>query len=154
MPNNHELLHGLEKQILPAYLIQCRWFGGKSQIIEQIKIEHITAFDCEAKLIYFLILNVSYQQGYEEQYNFPIACNTVEEFNQSNSENQQAIVCCSDCRPGNSWCLSQCTADCFASTQCQEAGKEAYARCRLKLFSCSSSGGFDLFLFSRLFHQM
>ena len=73
LPSNDVALNMLEENILPKYLPGCRWFGGKSQVIESIKIEQIITFPCESNLVYFLLLKVTYTQGAIELYNFPIA---------------------------------------------------------------------------------
>lgn len=92
LPSNPIGIKILEKQILPKYLPKCRWFGGKSQTIKQIKIEQIITFPCDKKIVYFLLLNVHYKQGFNELYNFPIAYCTTQEFGNITVANENALV--------------------------------------------------------------
>lgn len=92
LPNSIEAIQLLEEQILPSYLLKCRWFGGKSQTISKVNIEQIITFPCDSKLVYILILKVLYQQGNTELYNFPIAYCSAQEFGQLAKTFQNAVV--------------------------------------------------------------
>ena len=92
LPSNSSALTILENHILPEYLPKCRWFGGKSQIIDFIKIEQVITFPSEQKIVYFLIFNVQYKNGGNELYNFPIAYCTAKEFEKMDDASEQALV--------------------------------------------------------------
>lgn len=82
----------LEEQILPAYLPKCRWFGGKSQTISKINIEQIIPFLCDKNIVYFLLLKVHYEEGFNEMYNFPVACCIAQEVDIIAENNSQGLV--------------------------------------------------------------
>lgn len=92
LPSNSALLKILEEQILPDYLLRCRWFGGKSQSIEKLSINQIITFPCAQKIVYFLLLEVTYKQGFSELYNLPIAYCSEQEFGNIKEEYSQALV--------------------------------------------------------------
>ncbi|MCD9018262.1 maltose alpha-D-glucosyltransferase [Parachryseolinea silvisoli] len=65
----------LENYILPIYLRKLRWFGGKSRIVESIKIiDHATVPLTAAKTTaYILLLEINYASGLSDTYQLPIA---------------------------------------------------------------------------------
>lgn len=92
LPGHTEGLNVLEETILPGYLLTCRWFGGKSQAIEKVKIEQLISFPCDSNLVYFLLLNVQYKNGRSELYNFPVACCLLQEIEPVADEFKHAVV--------------------------------------------------------------
>lgn len=63
----------LENRILPNYLNSCRWFGGKSRMIQNISIIHkidIPVKDLPATLV---MVEVNYNDGLPEVYQLPLA---------------------------------------------------------------------------------
>lgn len=62
----------LEKAALPSYLPQCRWFGGKSQGIEKIKIIEKIALT-EDFSSFFLVLSVKYRALASNSYALPLS---------------------------------------------------------------------------------
>src|SRR5690606_35473328 len=63
----------LESKILPPYLKSCRWFGGKSRVIQNISITNsikIPVKDLQATLI---TIEVNYNDGLPEVYQLPLA---------------------------------------------------------------------------------
>lgn len=92
LPSNNEAIGLLETHILPNYLIKCRWFGGKSQAINSIKIDQIITFPCDNKIVYFLLIKVLYQNQTEEIYNFPIAYCSEIDYADIISSAQHAVV--------------------------------------------------------------
>ncbi len=67
-----ELTAQLEREILPAYLPTCRWFGGKGRSLAGVRIGHDLAIGtlAEARL---LIIEVSFAEGPGETYLLPLA---------------------------------------------------------------------------------
>lgn len=92
LPSSKEGIQLLENLILPKYLLKCRWFGGKSQTIQRVNIQQIITFPCESKLVYFLLLKVTYENAIFELYNFPIAYCAAKEFGYLTSDYQKAVV--------------------------------------------------------------
>ena len=61
-----------EKHILPQYLHQLRWFGGKSRTIVAIEIPYYPSIDVVGTKAYFLQLKVRYTDGLPETYFLPV----------------------------------------------------------------------------------
>jgi len=59
--------------ILPEYLRQMRWFGGKSRIMESIRILNTVEVPTDEKSAWLLLLEIAYQSGLPEQYHLPVA---------------------------------------------------------------------------------
>ena len=64
---------GLEEQILPDYVKNCRWFGGKARIIQQLKIIEDIALRKNNANTHLLILELTYTEGLPELYLLPLA---------------------------------------------------------------------------------
>jgi maltose alpha-D-glucosyltransferase/alpha-amylase len=67
-----DVLDQLENVILPSYLMRMRWFGGKSQGIENIRIINHVPLPANGTTIVFLLIEVSYQSGLPETYQLPV----------------------------------------------------------------------------------
>ncbi len=68
-----EVLAKLESRILPSYMMQLRWFGGKGRAIEHMEIiNHAEVALPENSAIFFLI-QISYQSGLPDIYQLPVA---------------------------------------------------------------------------------
>jgi maltose alpha-D-glucosyltransferase/alpha-amylase len=63
----------LENEILPAYLMKMRWFGGKARSIQNIKIAEHAALSLKDDAIRLLLLEVSYQDGLPDLYQLSLA---------------------------------------------------------------------------------
>jgi maltose alpha-D-glucosyltransferase/alpha-amylase len=63
----------LERSILPGYLRQCRWFGGKARQIQQLQIQDVIPLGKHRVVGYLLFLEVQYTEGLPETYLFPLA---------------------------------------------------------------------------------
>jgi len=66
-------LDSLTKKILPAYLQGCRWFGGKSRIIQAIRIVNDFAVSLGPSVIRLVCLEVRYSGGISSTYLLPLA---------------------------------------------------------------------------------
>ena len=65
------MLARLEKEILPAYLPTCRWFGGKGRTIRELRIAQAVPLGglAEARL---LVVEVTFTEGLAESYVLPL----------------------------------------------------------------------------------
>ncbi|MBF0318856.1 MAG: maltose alpha-D-glucosyltransferase [Nitrospirae bacterium] len=73
-----DVFHGksktiLEKEILPLYLLTCRWFGGKARKIHELEIIEDILFNGIASITHILMLRVAYPDGLPEIYMLPIS---------------------------------------------------------------------------------
>lgn len=67
------VLEKIENMILPDYLMRVRWFGGKGKGIENIKILNYAAIALTENPAYFMLFEVSYQNGLPEIFQLPLA---------------------------------------------------------------------------------
>ncbi len=63
----------LERDILPRYVRECRWYGGKSRTIQQLKIREAIPIMRDNAPAYLLILDIRYTEGSNESYLLPCA---------------------------------------------------------------------------------
>ncbi|MFC1576848.1 maltose alpha-D-glucosyltransferase [Candidatus Omnitrophota bacterium] len=63
----------LEEKILPRYLSQCRWFGGKSKTIKNIKIDDHIRIGNAGMPTYLALINVAYTSGTQDTYLLPVS---------------------------------------------------------------------------------
>jgi maltose alpha-D-glucosyltransferase/alpha-amylase len=73
----NELLHGrsldiLENEILPVYLMNMRWFGGKARSIQSIKVADHAPIPLKGDSIQLVLLEVGYQDGLPDLYQLPL----------------------------------------------------------------------------------
>jgi maltose alpha-D-glucosyltransferase/alpha-amylase len=61
-------LERLERKILPSYLKQQRWFGGKARTIRRLKIEDKIPDNEKAATSFFLLIKVKYSEGSPDTY--------------------------------------------------------------------------------------
>ena len=58
---------------LPGYLNNCRWFGGKARLIQNVSVIKHANISMESSKGAFLILDVSYNEGLNEMYQLPVS---------------------------------------------------------------------------------
>jgi len=68
--DNAELLENI---VLPGYLMARRWFGGKSRVMESVRIIRKASLPLSPRGIAILFLEVIYQEGLPEFYQLPVA---------------------------------------------------------------------------------
>ena len=68
-----KVVERLENSILYAYMKRMRWFGGKSRIVENIRIADHATVPMGEKSARFLLLEVTYESGLPETYQLPVA---------------------------------------------------------------------------------
>jgi len=77
MESPKEILTGegreqLEREILPSFLKQARWFGGKGRLIRRVSILEDIPLTKNAHFAHLLFLEVSYNEGFPETYLLPL----------------------------------------------------------------------------------
>ncbi|HEV7867485.1 MAG TPA: maltose alpha-D-glucosyltransferase, partial [Chthoniobacteraceae bacterium] len=85
------LLKKLEREILPDYVVGCRWFGGKGRTVRDLRIaQNINfGFSLEARL---LILEVAFTDGLPEYYALPVALGESEPATRPGGESTHAVL--------------------------------------------------------------
>jgi len=63
----------LERTILPAYIVGCRWFGAKARQIESLQIAENIPIGKEGSTGHLLLLQIEYTEGMPETYLLPTA---------------------------------------------------------------------------------
>jgi maltose alpha-D-glucosyltransferase/alpha-amylase len=90
------LLHGRARvtleRILPAYLLTCRWFGGKAQQIRTVKGIDVIPFTTDALTAYFTTWEVQYLGGTPDTYLLPLAFATGAREFELRQANPQSVV--------------------------------------------------------------
>ena len=61
------------ERILPGYLTRCRWFGGKSQVIKNVRVTEAIPIPQADAQAYVVLLQVDYAAGSGETYALPLA---------------------------------------------------------------------------------
>lgn len=71
-PEDETFRQGLA-HLLPAYLLRCRWYGGKARIIRSLEFLYIMPWQTGDFLSFFLILKILYHDGKVVFYQLPLA---------------------------------------------------------------------------------
>ena len=82
----------LERDVLPAYVVNCRWFGGKARAWREMKLRdvlHIENENCNARVLLF---DVNYVEGNAETYVLPIAIAEGDAAHALRQDHPQAII--------------------------------------------------------------
>jgi maltose alpha-D-glucosyltransferase / alpha-amylase len=61
------------EEILPGFLMQRRWFGGKNKRLKGVVVREVLRFQHEGRVAYVTLLDVSYLEGESETYVLPLA---------------------------------------------------------------------------------
>src|SRR6476659_6262844 len=62
----------LEREVLPFYMPEARWFGGKARRPQRFAVEALLAFSTEEKPARLLLARVEYAAGDPELYVLPL----------------------------------------------------------------------------------
>ncbi len=82
-----------ESEVLPSYIKNSRWFGGKARPVEQIKIREIINIESDDSTKFNIaILDVDYKQGLLESYLLPIAYAYGEKSKQISESHPKAVI--------------------------------------------------------------
>jgi maltose alpha-D-glucosyltransferase/alpha-amylase len=87
-----ELKERLEEDILIPYLKTCRWFGGKGRKARSLKILEAAPFLKKPYPLYYLIVEVSYNEGFPEMYFLPLSFLPYKEVHTIEQQFPQAII--------------------------------------------------------------
>lgn len=68
-----DTLELIEEKILPDYMTRMRWFGGKGRVTESIRIRKYIPLKTAESVVYFLMIEVTYESGLPETYQLPLA---------------------------------------------------------------------------------
>jgi maltose alpha-D-glucosyltransferase/alpha-amylase len=82
---------GLEK-ILPRYLKNCRWFGGKARRMRSVSVTEAIAVPAEGQEAYFTAMEATYGEGQPETYLLPLAFITGDRAAELLQSSPQAVV--------------------------------------------------------------
>jgi maltose alpha-D-glucosyltransferase/alpha-amylase len=63
----------LEDEVLPNYLRNCRWFGGKAKTIRRVRIVEAIPVMKDSDVSKMLLLEVTYTEGTQESYLLPVS---------------------------------------------------------------------------------
>jgi maltose alpha-D-glucosyltransferase/alpha-amylase len=63
----------LEEEVLPRYLMGCRWFGGKAKTIRKVQIVEDIPLVKDSDVSHALFLQVNYTEGAQELYLLPVS---------------------------------------------------------------------------------
>jgi maltose alpha-D-glucosyltransferase/alpha-amylase len=70
---DRNVLNELENQVLPKYMMQLRWFGGKGRGVENIRVVNNAVIPLKENSTIILLIEVSYRDGLPDIYQLPIA---------------------------------------------------------------------------------
>lgn len=79
-------------EMLPSYLVRCRWFGGKSRSIKSAAVTEAIPFPYDGGTAYFIMTRVSYVEGEPEIYLLPLALATGEDTTRVKANFPQTVV--------------------------------------------------------------
>jgi maltose alpha-D-glucosyltransferase/alpha-amylase len=63
----------LEREVLPAYLPTCRWFGGKERVMRELKIAQNVPLGADPAAARLLVVEVAFADGLPDSYVLPVA---------------------------------------------------------------------------------
>ena len=82
----------VEQNLLPAYIVGCRWFGGKARQIESLRIAERIPIGRDGAGGQLLFLQVEYTEGMPETYLLPVAFASGESAKRISEETPQAVI--------------------------------------------------------------
>jgi maltose alpha-D-glucosyltransferase/alpha-amylase len=89
---NKKVIDTLEQELLPIYLKQCRWFGGKARPIRHVEIlEAILMLSQEDEKFYLFVLQVFYEDASSELYQLPFS-HTIAQAEQIKQNFPKAVI--------------------------------------------------------------
>jgi maltose alpha-D-glucosyltransferase/alpha-amylase len=70
---DRNILNELENQVLPQYMMQLRWFGGKGRGVENMRIVNNAVIPLKENSTIILLIEVTYRDGLPDMYQLSIA---------------------------------------------------------------------------------
>ena len=80
------------ERIFPAYLLTCRWFGGKAQPIRSVRNIDIVPFATDSATVFFTTWEVQYTGGTPETYLLPLAFAAGDRAFELRQTNAQSVI--------------------------------------------------------------
>ncbi len=90
----------LEKEVLPAYLQNSRWFGGKARTIRSVKIGTDISNHTDKAFGHLLFVDVKYSQGNPETYFIPLSFAQYEDAAKIIRDFPQSVLSRLSCKEG------------------------------------------------------
>ena len=91
-PLDAKMVRELETHVLPAYMRQRRWFGGKARNIQRVEIIRSMPFPMGRKHASWLLIEVNYNDGLPEIYQLPIAIATGDEERELREQHPASVI--------------------------------------------------------------
>jgi maltose alpha-D-glucosyltransferase / alpha-amylase len=82
---------GLER-ILPGYLNNCRWFGGKARKVRTVSVTDAISIPADSQEAQLTTIEVTYAEGEPEAYLLPLAFVTAERATEIQQSSSQAVI--------------------------------------------------------------
>lgn len=135
----------LERTILPSYIRECRWFGGKGRKIQAIEIQERIPMGGDASGRYFILLvRVDYTAGMEELYLLPIAFAGKEEAADIVTEYPGGVICSVEVDGAGGILYDAIYCDAFCRALLYSIAGNAVASTRDGQLSCSRGKALDI----------
>jgi maltose alpha-D-glucosyltransferase/alpha-amylase len=82
----------LESRVLPPYVFQRRWFGGKARTVQRMQVVNNMPLPLSKTGASLLFIEVSYNEGLPELYQLPVAFATAEQEQELRSNSPNSII--------------------------------------------------------------
>lgn len=92
---------GVLGELLPQYLANCRWFGGKSRQVKDASVLETVPFPFNTATAYFTLVKVNYLEGEPEIYALPLTHTCGDDMARVQAEFPQAVVAAIKSREGD-----------------------------------------------------
>ncbi|MTI27514.1 maltose alpha-D-glucosyltransferase [Fulvivirga kasyanovii] len=85
-------LQKLENKVLPAYMNECRWFGGKARVIQSMSVVNQIDIPVEDMPATLVTIEVNYNEGLPEVYQLPLAFMAYQNEEEFRAINKKGII--------------------------------------------------------------
>ncbi|GAB3199452.1 maltose alpha-D-glucosyltransferase/alpha-amylase [Pontibacter aydingkolensis] len=82
----------LENKVLPSYILQRRWFGGKARTVQRMQIINNLPMPFDRQAASLLLIEVSYNEGLPELYQLPVAFAPGEQADEISNASPTAVI--------------------------------------------------------------
>ena len=87
-----DLKEMLAEEVLPGYLQNCRWFGGKARKIREINITEVIPFGKKPDITYLVFVRVTYTEAEQETYALALSFSSGEEAVRVKEKSPQGVI--------------------------------------------------------------
>ena len=91
-PFGRSAINSLETQVLPQYMMQRRWFGGKARNIQRLEVMRSVTVPMNGKSASLLLIEVNYNDGLPEIYQLPVAFATGIEEKELRDQHPASVI--------------------------------------------------------------